>query len=180
MSKMVLAVLLAGLLCFFTGQCGSTNVQRPENHPVSTATPERSSLVLTDKNPTGSFSFDPSQKRAGAEILELTVTKVVNPSMTPVTISVSLVVNGDAGTTDSKKVKIGDFTLYPPDRPGKFMLSATPVWFEVSKRSKEAKYKIVVDMERADKTKPWTSIAVEFKDPELKSTASGNDATPLQ
>ena len=123
MFKLVLVALMAGILCLVGGQCAPTKVQRPENAPSKKeSTAKRSSIVVSDRNPTGAFALEADLPKAETDVLEVTVSRVVNPSMTAVNVSVYFAAEKSQSQSNSEKVLVGSFTLYPPDRPGKFLL----------------------------------------------------------
>ena len=129
-----LLALIIWSLPFFGVSCGSTPIQSSSSAQTQpTPTPEQETMTLTDKEVVQSFPLTPDQVSHLPEVLEVSVTKVVNPASTPVSIFVYL-----APVDDKRKaegVELGNFSLYPVDRPGKFMLSAQAALAKSSKPS---------------------------------------------
>jgi hypothetical protein len=61
-------------------------------------------------------------------LLEASVTKVVNPGSKPVTILVYVTPVNEKAGEPAQKFELGNFSLYPVDRPAKFMLNPVPAW----------------------------------------------------
>lgn len=107
--------------------CGSTSVQEPvrptpELGPVK---PAEATVTLTNEHPVRSFAVYPSLSDPPA-VLEVSVTKVVNPAAKPVNIFVFLSPVNEKADTTTPRIAVGNFSLYPADRPAKFMLDPAP------------------------------------------------------
>lgn len=123
--KLFLAAITIWSLPLFGMSCGSANVQNTAPaKPVSTATPAAETVTLTNDHPTASFAVQPDIFKNSPATLEVAVTKVVNPAAKAVTILVHLSPANEKGELSNARVGVGNFSLYPVDRPGKFMLDA--------------------------------------------------------
>lgn len=123
--KLFLAALTIWSLPFFGISCGSANVQNPQPPKAeSTSTPSAETVTLSNEHPTGSFVAQPDLLKNPPAILEITVTRVVNPLAKPVNIFVYLSPLNEKGETMNARVGVGSFSLYPVDRGGTFMLDA--------------------------------------------------------
>jgi hypothetical protein len=130
MMKLFLAALMIWSLPFMGISCGSASVQeqaRPQR-PAPTPEPELAltppvapTATLSNEHPTASFTAYPDLNDPPT-ILEVSVTKVVNPARKPITIFVHLSPVSDKPDAAPAKFAIGNFSLYPADRPAKFML----------------------------------------------------------
>ena len=123
--KLFLAALTLWSLPLVAMNCGSANLQTP-SPPKTKATPAPSveTVTLTSEHPTGSFAVQPDLLKHPPAILEASVTNVVNPAAKPVNIFVSLALVNERGAIPGAHVTVGSFSLYPADRPGKFLLDA--------------------------------------------------------
>ncbi|HEY2961783.1 MAG TPA: hypothetical protein VGJ37_05170 [Pyrinomonadaceae bacterium] len=132
--KLLLAALTIWSLPFFGISCGSASVQNPEPRKTeSTPTPSGETVTLTSQHPTGSFLLQPDLlKNPPPAVLEITLTKVVNPAAKPVNIFVYLSSSNDKSDTAPEKIGVGNFSLYPVDRPAKFMLDAAPAFRKIN------------------------------------------------
>lgn len=124
--NLFLVVLMIWSLPFVGISCGSTSVQEPvrptpELGPVK---PAEATVTLTNEHPTRSFAVYPSLSDPPA-VLEVSVTKVVNPAAKAVNIFVYLSPVNEK-TDTAPKIAVGNFSLYPADRPAKFMLDPAP------------------------------------------------------
>ena len=157
--KLFLAALTIWSLPFFGISCGSASVQKQEPElAVPRVVP--GTITLTNEHPSASCAVysdlnDPPTR------LEISVTKVVNPGAQPVTILVSLSPNYEKDDTTPPKVEVGNFSLYPVDRPGKFMLDPVPAFRKASQ------------LKDASKVKEWFVVF------ELKQEA-GQRSSPLE
>jgi len=123
--KLFLAALTIWSLPLFGMSCGSANVQNAAPaKPVSTATPTGETVTLTNDHPTASFPVPPDVLKNSPATLEVAVTKVVNPAAKAVTILVHLSLANEKGELSKARIGVGNFSLYPVDRPGQFMLDA--------------------------------------------------------
>ncbi|HEY3580583.1 MAG TPA: hypothetical protein VGK82_08565 [Pyrinomonadaceae bacterium] len=123
--KLFLAALTIWSLPMFGMSCGSANVQNTAPaKPVSTSKPAGETVTLTNDHPIASFVVKPDVLKNSPSILEVAVIKVVNPAAKAVTILVHLSPANDKGELSNARINVGNFSLYPVDRPGKFMLDA--------------------------------------------------------
>src|SRR5688572_5105085 len=107
-----LPALVIWSLPFFGASCGSTTIQSPsaaESQP--TPTPTQETVKLTSENPSDAFSIKSDLLKDPPEILEVTVTKVVNPAASAVNIFVYVSPRSDK--SQAERVEVGNFSLYP-------------------------------------------------------------------
>jgi len=116
--KLFLAALTIWSLPLLGMSCGTASVQH------TTPTPARETVTLTDAHPLASFAVQPDLLKNPPAILEVTVTKVVNPAARAVNVLVYLSPVNEKGELSEARTAVGSFSLYPADRPGKFMLDA--------------------------------------------------------
>lgn len=150
--KLFLAALAIWSLPFFGVSCGSANVQNPPT-PERELTPVpivKATITLTKEHPTRSFAVYPSLTDPPT-VVEISVTKVVNPAARAVNIFVHLApVNEKAGAVPPK-FAVGNFSLYPADRPGKFMLDPASAFRKISETKDVSKVKewlVVFELEQ--------------------------------
>ena len=172
MARLILTALMMWALAFAGTDCGSAKAPGPQAREVtkdeSAVVP---AVVLTDKQPNRSLGVKTDELASDAEILEVSITKVVNPGMTPVSIFVYLA-NTEKGKADGEPTVVGNFSLYPPDRPGKFLLSVAPALRKVSsaaKSSQDAEVQLVFEMKRVDETKAWTTMELTIAQPKWRA-----------
>ena len=121
--KLFLAALTIWSLPLFGMSCGSAGVQNTAPlKGASTPTPAVEIVTLTNEHSTGSFAVQPELLKHPPAILEVAVTKVVNPAARGVNVLVYLSPTTEKGEASSARVGVGSFSLYPADRPGTFML----------------------------------------------------------
>src|SRR6185369_2770383 len=133
--KLFLAALTIWSLPFFGISCGSASVQGPQQESTS------ETITLTNEKPTGSFAVQPDVLKNPAVTPEVPpvaravmvpVTKVVNPTARAVTIFVYLSRLNEKRDEPAKRVEVGNFSLYPADRPGKFTLNVATALRKIS------------------------------------------------
>ena len=167
MSRLFLTTLTIWALCLGGTACGSAKVQGPQSSmrtdkpasPVMTLTQERPNYSLPIKAVGGSAS--------DAEILEVSITKVMNRSLTPIEIDVYL---SDTETDKAERNRqlIGNFSLYPPDEPGKFLLNVTPALRKILLSDANAQghdLRLIFEMKRIDEAKAWTPVELSIAQP---------------
>lgn len=124
--KLFLAAITIWSLPLFGMSCGSANVQNTAPaKSVSTPTSAGETVTLTNDHPTASFPVQPDVLKNSPATLGVAITKVVNPAAKAVTILVHLSPANEKGELSNARIGVGNFSLYPVDRPGKFMLDAT-------------------------------------------------------
>jgi hypothetical protein len=175
--RLLLTVLTWALL--FSGGCDRTvKVQSPQTRDTAlsntdpTITPSPETLTLTNEYPTRSFPVDPDLLAQPPAILELSVTKVVNSALTSVAVFVYLSPIADKGKPEPEKILVGNFSLYPPDRPGKFLLPVSTAFRRLNGGhgvSKSNRVRLVLEMKRLDETSPWTPIALTISQPKWRA-----------
>lgn len=172
MGRLSLTALIMWALCFGGANCGSAKVQGPQSRAVKTEEPSASVAArLTAEQPRSSLPVATDVLTSGAEVLEVTITKVVNPALTPITIYVFLT-DTEKGTTEPRQIPVGNFSLYPPDQPGKFLLDAAAALGKVSLSGATAKghdVRLVFEMKRIDETRPWTPVEVTIAEPKWRA-----------
>ena len=144
--KLFLAALTIWSLPFVGMSCGSANVQEPQASPSTSET-----ITLTNQNPAGSFSLHPDLLKNPPPALLVLVTKVVNPSARAVTVFVYLSRPGEKRDSAPEKIDVGNFSLYPADRPGKFTLNPTAALRKAAEATNESNskdWRIVFELEK--------------------------------
>lgn len=163
-----LTALTIWALCFSGLACGSARVQGPQSSEKKPAeSPESQVLMLTQDRP--SYSL-PITAVAGnprdAEVLEVAITKVINPSLIPIAFYVYLS-DTEAGKSDTNPHLIGNFSLYPPNEPGKFVLGVTPALRNLllSDTTPKGHLRLIFEMKRIDEDKAWVPVEVSIAQP---------------
>jgi hypothetical protein len=165
--RIALTALMIWALCFVGADCGSATIQSPGSSNLKTeALPASPVLTLTNDQPKNSLPIKASELASDVEVLEVTITKVINPSLTPLSIFVYLS-DSEKGKSRSKEHLVGNFSLYPPDQPGKFLLSAAPGLRKVLAEgpAKGNDVRLVFEMKRIHETSAWTPVEVTIAQP---------------
>lgn len=172
MKEVFMTALMSGALCFGGTNCGGAKVQGPQTQEKKTnESPASPVATLSSEHPIASVPVDGSVLTSGAEVLEVKITKVTNPSLTPVTVFVSLSY-ANKGAPEAKQISVGNFSLYPADKPGKFLLNSAAALREVSlldATAKELALRLVFAMKRVDETKPWTPVELTISQPKWRA-----------
>lgn len=126
-------------------------------------------VTLTNERPAGYFPLDPETLASAPPILGVTITRVVNPGKTPFQVFVYLSYQSGAGRTEPEKIRIGNFGLYPPDRPAGFLLRSSQAFRKLkSLSSSPTDVRLLLEMKRIHGTRPWTSVEVTVAAPEWR------------
>jgi hypothetical protein len=158
----VFCALLIWSLPFVGASCGSASVQQTsgvEKRPASTVA--KDVVVLTIEHPTGSFKIERALLERPPEVLEISVTKVVNPTASPVDIFVYVSAAAENEKTEPEKQLVGTFSLYPADRPGKFMLSPAAAFRKFSETSKSSSAELLFEMKVGTENKAPVEVTIE-------------------
>ena len=158
----LLGVLLLWSLPFVGASCGSPAVQstqQSDTRPVSTA---REVVTLTTEHPTASFKLEAELLSRSPEVLQVSVTKVTNPAASPVDIFVYVTSASETDNPAPEKVLVGTFSLYPADRPGKFMLGPAEAFrkFSATRKSSED-VRLVFEMKLPAESKSPVEVTIE-------------------
>ena len=157
----LLGVLLIWSLPFVGASCGSPGVQSTQQNEARPApTAAREVVTLTTEHQTASFKIESDLLRRLPEILEVSVTKVVNPTSSSIDIFV-YIASGEGNKAERES--IGSFSLYPADRPGKFMLSPAAAFRKFSETRKSLGAETVrleFEMKLPD-NKPRVEVTIE-------------------
>jgi hypothetical protein len=150
---------------FSAGGCGRpTEVQSPGLTPASQVTGEP--LKLTGERPIGTFKVSPETVAAHGPILETTVSNVVNPAGTSLSVIVYLGRGETTSETQPRLIEVGRFSLYPPDRPGKFLLRSTSAFNQlITSGAKQDDVQLVFEMKRDSESAPWTGVELTIDPP---------------
>ena len=166
MLRSFLAALVTWALLFSGTCCRSVKVQSPQ--PRDMEQTKGTPLTLTNERPTGSFPVTPETLAGAPSVLEVSITKVVNPAATPIAMFVYLSRAGKKGKAEPEKVLVGNFSLYPPDQPGKFLLGLSSAFEKLEAKnsvSKSSELQVVVEMKRLNDSQPWTKVEVTIDPP---------------
>ena len=167
MIRVFLPALMIWALCLSVANCGSANVQSPQHVERPAATPTPPMITLTSKTPYGGFDITTDLIPPGADVVEIAITKVLNPQHTALSLTVYLDDKQGSSETDAEKNVLGSFNLYPPDRPGKFLLPFPP---SLNKLRPSVKARMIVVLKRLDETKPWNEVEAEVSRPIFRSS----------
>ena len=155
----LLSILLLWSLPFVGASCGAPSVQstqQSETRPVSKA---KEVVTLTTEHPTGSFKLDPGLLNRSPEVLQVSVTKVTNPTASAVDIFVYV---APSDKPAAERVLVGTFSLYPADRPGKFMLGPAEAFRKFSETRKSSEdVQLVFEMKLPAENKPSVEVTIE-------------------
>jgi hypothetical protein len=154
-------------LCFVGADCGSAKIQGPRssNQKIEEL-PAAPVLTLTNDHPKKSLPIKASELASDAEVLEVTITKVKNPGLTPLSIFVFLS-HSENGKSEAELQVVGNFSLYPPDQPGKFLLGVSPELRKLllADGFKGHDVRLVFELKRIHETSDWTPVEVTIAQP---------------
>jgi hypothetical protein len=129
----------------------------------------RKSVVLTSLQLLGAFPVTPEILVSKPPVLFVSIAKVVNPERIGLEIFVYL----SRATKDDVKgqrILVGNFSLYPPDKPGGFQLSTADAFRKLKTgKSERGEVNVVVEMRRMHETGHLTPIEVTVSAPEWRS-----------
>ena len=126
----------------------------------------RRPVVLTSQQPAGSFPVAREVLASKPPIVFVSITRVVNPEMTPFEIWVHLSFENGKSASGREKALVGNFSLYPPDKAGGFQLNAADAFRTLEEAGKEqGEVRLEVEMRRIHEMKPWTPIEVTVSPP---------------
>jgi len=149
-----------------------TSASVPQNSAGSSTERASHSVILTSQHPSASFAVAPEVVASKPPVLFVSISKVINPEQTSLEILVYLSRSENEGA-DGSRVLIGNFSLYPPDRPAGFQLSTSDAFRKLaaSKSSqKERQVRVVFEMRRLHEGKPWSAVELTLPPPEWRST----------
>jgi hypothetical protein len=131
----------------------------------------RKSVTLTNQRPIGHFDVPAQILATKPPILFVSITKVVNPQRMSCEVLVYLArVRGDVASED--RILVGNFSLYPQDRPAGFQLDASRAFSQLETTARGAdpdKIKLAVELRRIRETEPWTTVELTVAEPEWRS-----------
>ena len=125
-----------------------------------------SEVTLTETKPVARIQLSASIRAVPAPIMEVSVIKISNPQEMSFSIFVSLEWRRHAQVSiQSEKVLVGNFTVYPPDRTGSYILRASTAFEKLKAMGADlARDEVVIllEMKRTNPDKPWSSVQVEI------------------
>lgn len=154
---MWLNLIIASCLC-----CLHT-MQAAELEKVVDSTSE---VTLTETHPVTRIRLPASIRAAPAPILEVPVLRISNPQEMSFSIFAFLEWSRPAqGPTGNDKILVGNFTIYPPDRTGSYMLRASTAFEKLKGMGADlARDQVVIllEMKRTNPNKAWSAVVVEI------------------
>ena len=160
-------VSLVFLALAFCGNC-SRDAKTQSSAATSMTQKPVAPLTLTSESATGSFPVSAETLAARPAIVEVPISRVVNPSGIALEISVYLTEAGRAGKPEGERVVVGRFSLFPSDRPGKFLLDSSSALRKIGAAvggEKEKALQLVIELKRVDESKPWTQVEITVEQP---------------
>lgn len=119
-------------------------------------------ITLTNRRPSANVSIPPRILRNPLPILEVPVASVRNEKRTPFAIFVYLAwKHGQPGLSKRQKLLVGNFAVFPPDRPGRYTLRVSNAFRELSKNRKNLErlqLDLQLEIRRVHENRPWTSV----------------------
>lgn len=164
--RAIRCVLLVWILLFCASPDGGQGRDAGERRR-----PTKEPLTLTNDHPAGSFSLSPATLSSAPSILRVSITRVRNPARTPFEIYVYLTAAEVKNRCQPKKVLVGNFSLYPPDHPGGFLLSTSTAFHKLEAAgtlSPASDVRLLIQMKRIHEAKPWTPVEVTVAPPEWR------------
>ena len=163
------ALFLSGATCAPRTNQGPQNERPQANQPSQSAPKENQpmahSITLTQEHISDSLPIDVKAIPNDAQALQVPVTKVHNPESTQLSIYVYLALP-KATTVKEQRKLIGNFSLYPADRGGKFIVSAgDAVRLLKGKGAAPENAQLVFELKRIHEDKPWTPIEITIEEP---------------
>jgi hypothetical protein len=147
---------------FFAGTCTRpAKVQGPET--VAMSQKHEQPLALTGERPSGFFVLAPDILASPPPVLQISITKVVNPALTPFEVLVYLAPQGKKGDPEPEKIMLGNFSLYPADQPAGFVLRSANAFKKPGATSGEVR--LLIELRRIRETDSWTNLQVTIDPP---------------
>lgn len=171
MNKLFLAALMTWALCFSGTNCGAAKVQSPKTSELKPGNePAAPTVTLTPEHSSNSFPVEANVLTSDPQVLEVAVTKVVNPSRTAVNIFVYLA-KTPKGRSELEKQPIGNFSLYPADRPGIFLLDPAQAIEKLcgENPSKDVGLRLMFELKQLDQTVAGSPLEVTIAQPTWRS-----------
>ena len=139
----------------------------------STRPAQPTQVVLTNEHAEGSFPIAPEILASPPPVLALSIPLVINPEKTPFQVFVYLSYQPGLGAkhrVEPVKILLGNVGLYPPDRPGGFLLRASTAFAKLNTASPQpAEVRLLLQMKRIHPTKPWTQVEVTVAPPKWEA-----------
>ncbi|MGP8252067.1 MAG: hypothetical protein ACLQHF_08540 [Terracidiphilus sp.] len=126
--------------------------------------------TLTSDHPAGSFKIPPETLRSAPPVVVIQVTKVANPSRTPLQIFVYLSYRSTPGQQQAEKIPVGNVGLFPADRPAAFLLRASKAFAQLKATASSATDAcVLVELKPLHETDRLTSVEVTVAPPQWKA-----------
>jgi hypothetical protein len=119
-------------------------------------------VTLTSSKQKAACPLPPSLLTRPPLLVEVPVTKIVNPSAMPFSVSVYLN-SSKTGTNGRDRELIGNVSVYPPDRTGVFVMRSKQAFerLQTSHTSRRGN-EIMIEIRRAYELQPWQPITVSI------------------
>lgn len=164
MTLAVHGLLLSALLL------GSVQPPGPSPGDGSQRPARPASVRLTNDHPTGYFILDPETIASAPPVVAISLTRVVNPGGTPFQLFVYFIYESGAGEKGRTRIPIGNFSLYPLDRPGGARLRASNAFRQLKvARPKPTDVRLMLELKRIHENRPWTQVEVTVAAPEWRA-----------
>jgi hypothetical protein len=154
---MWLHLIVAGCLCCL--------------HAMQAAAPEKaadasSEVTLSETQPVARIQLPASIRAAPAPTLEVPLVRISNPQEMSFSIFASLEwYRPTQGSTGKEKVLLGNFTVYPPDQTGTYMLRASTAFEKLKAMGADLirdQVVLLLEMKRTNPNKAWSAVLVEI------------------
>jgi len=122
-------------------------------------------LVLTTQRATGSFSIGADVVASAPAVLELSVTKVVNPDRSGVGLAIYLVPAAGNQDDTARRILVGNPSLYPADSPNRFILRTSAAFQKLSGGGAAKPARLIVELQRLNEKQPWNQVELTIAPP---------------
>lgn len=121
-------------------------------------------VTLTEAQPVARTQLSASAREAPPSILEVPVIKIWTPQKMSFSIFVYLErLPSVPASTAKQRVLLGNFTVFPPDQTGSYMLRSSSGFQKLKATSADlgqGQIVVVVEMKRTNPKQPWSPVRV--------------------
>jgi hypothetical protein len=159
--------LLIGALLWCVAPVGAQAPQAQNGNPAASAVAVLSTVTLSNDSPAEFFPVAPSTVAGAPRILNLRVSKVVNPDALPIVISAYLSPAGEQDQSNPRKILVGSFTVNSPDQPGNFILVASNAFRQMNADagSGASNVRLLLEMKLGEGATSGSQVAVTIASP---------------
>jgi len=154
------------VFALFVAACALVSASPATAPGVPNVVPATDEVILTQNRHTACVEIPAGSRSTLPSLLEVPITRIMNPAQTPVSIFVYLVWPAtQTDSTDKQKILLGNFSVFPADRAGTYVVRVSDGFRRLEAMGvhpEQGHVALRLELRRISEAKAWTPIELRI------------------